>query len=205
MLKLDKHMLPDPTVELQNPKSSKRRSAAKKLRKVGNPNSCLALLEALKKEIQNKRTWETQYHMVMAIGQSGCSCQINDLNNLIKLVELEPMVRVALADTITRLEGNSDFLYRAFELKDINLISGALRAMALEQINLPSDLVDKLIDFTLTIENDLSYFWIAAAAPGCESPKLKKYLNQWAKSDNEDISKAAKAALENKYLKWSIL
>jgi 3'-phosphoadenosine 5'-phosphosulfate sulfotransferase len=198
-------MLQELIIQLKSSKSTKRRSAAKKLRKIGNEQSCLYLLNALKKEVQNRRAWETQYHMVMAIGQSGCPRQVDELYSLLNLIDLEPMVRVAFADSITRIEGTSNFLLKAFKQKDIDLVSGALRAMTFEQIKLPIDLADDLLNFTLEFENNLTYFWLAAAAPGCSATKLNKYLKKWSTSDDKDISKAAKASLDNKYLIWSIL
>jgi hypothetical protein len=53
--------------QLQSPHSPKRRSAAKKLRKLGDPVAGPALLEALKHELPDPRTWETQYQMIMAL------------------------------------------------------------------------------------------------------------------------------------------
>ena len=142
-------MLNDLIKKLQSPKSSQRRTAAKKLRKIGNHDSCSALMKALEKELQNKRSWETQYHMVMAIGQSKCLSMINDLYRLLASTDLQPMVRVAFGDAIARLEGNSNFLEKAFQERDIDLLSGALRAMAMEQISLPIDFVDEIIDLSL--------------------------------------------------------
>src|SRR3984957_6504454 len=50
--------------QLQSPHSPKRRSAAKKLRKLGDPVAGPVLLEALKRELPDIRTWETQYQMI---------------------------------------------------------------------------------------------------------------------------------------------
>ncbi|MFD4766286.1 hypothetical protein [Streptomyces niveus] len=46
--------------QLQDRSSAKRRSAAKRLRKLGDPYAGPALLEALKNEVRDSRTWETQ-------------------------------------------------------------------------------------------------------------------------------------------------
>lgn len=191
--------------ELQNTKSAKRRSAAKKIRKLKDLSLCSPLMDALKLELLNKKTWETQYQLIMAIAESNCTANYFNLILFIELSELEPMVRLALADAITRLGNNSRFLEYALQKKDLDFVSGALRAMSFKQIQIPIDLVDELIDFMTSFKNDMSYFWIAAAAPGCNSNKLNNYLHVWKNSINDDISKAAKAALENKYLKWSIL
>src|SRR5713226_6405780 len=59
--------------QLRSPHSPKRRSAAKKLRKLGDPIAGPALLDALKQELPDARTWETQYQMVMALAHCGCT------------------------------------------------------------------------------------------------------------------------------------
>ena len=56
---------------LKNSKSSIRRSAAKKIRKIKDPIYCPLLLDALSTEI-HKNTWETQYQIIMAIGETKC-------------------------------------------------------------------------------------------------------------------------------------
>lgn len=55
--------------QLNDKKSAKRRSEAKKLRKLGNVDAGPYLLEALQEEFKDVRTWETQYQMIMAIGE----------------------------------------------------------------------------------------------------------------------------------------
>ena len=57
--------------QLQHKSSAKRRAAAKKLRKLKAKEAGPALLAALKNELKDKRTWETQYQMIMALGESG--------------------------------------------------------------------------------------------------------------------------------------
>lgn len=53
---------------LSHARSPKRRAAAKRLRKLGDPAAGPSLLAALQEELNDDRTWETQYQMIMAIG-----------------------------------------------------------------------------------------------------------------------------------------
>jgi HEAT repeat protein len=53
---------------LSNPKALKRESGAKRLRKLGIPESGEVLFQALQKELKDKRTWSTQYHLLIALG-----------------------------------------------------------------------------------------------------------------------------------------
>lgn len=54
--------------QLDDSKSANRRSAAKKLRNSGDPDAAAAQLTALRREVEDLRTWETQYQMIMALG-----------------------------------------------------------------------------------------------------------------------------------------
>jgi hypothetical protein len=190
---------------LNHPRSNKRKSAAKKLRIHHLKEACESLLDSLKLELKNKNTWETQYQMVMAIGESQCDSAKKELYHLLNNNTMEPMVKLAFADAITRIENNSGFLTFALNLKDIDLIQGALRGMTFKKIPLPNQILDELINFTLSFKDNLTCFWIAASAPNCESMKLKSLLEEWSFSTNKDLSKAATESLKNKYVKWSIL
>lgn len=148
---------------------------------------------------------ETKYHIIMAIGESNCQSCLPNLLDMVNLKDLDPMVKVAIADSITRLQNSSSFLSFSLKKLDEDFVTGALRGMTFNQIPLPMDIIDHLIDFSLSFEENMVYFWLAAAAPNCKSKKLINHLKLWSTSINEDVSKAANAALENKYLKWSIL
>ena len=72
--------------QLSNKASAKRRSAAKKLRKIKAKEAGPALLAALKNELKDQRTWETQYQMIMALGESSYT---ESLDFLLQLADQE--------------------------------------------------------------------------------------------------------------------
>jgi HEAT repeat protein len=135
--------------QLRNPHSPKRRAAAKKLRKIGDPAAGHALLEALQRELPDPRTWETQYQMIMALGH----CGYREACPLLQMLAYEKfeatMVLVAVGDAFVRLRRNSDTdptpLFEMFAVKnDESLLDGALRAMAMLHMSFepPGDIVD---------------------------------------------------------------
>jgi HEAT repeat protein len=89
--------------QLKDKKSTKRRSAAKKLRKIADINAGRYLLDALKEEIKDARTWETQYQMIMAIGECDFKEALPFLLNLSTKNFESTMVYVAIGDSIVRL------------------------------------------------------------------------------------------------------
>jgi len=199
--------------QLQHKSSPKRRAAAKKLRKLKANEAGPALLTALKKEVQDKRTWETQYQMIMALGESG---YIDSLDFLIQLSKQEfdaPMVYLATGDAITRL------VY--FEKKSIHtmieiiedeknnplFVDGILRAIAMLKLIPDDNDIDSLILYGNSLKiNDNNRTWIASAAAGwLNSKNADDFLQTCIKSNNQQTKKAAEAALNKKYIKWSVL
>lgn len=197
--------------QLNDKASAKRRSAAKKLRKLKAKEAGPALLTALKNELKDKRTWETQYQMIMALGESGYT---ESLNYLIQLAEEEfeaTMIYVAIGDAITRLDltqhGNIDYSIKIFnKTNNAMLIDGILRAIAMLRLIPGENTIGKMISYGLNLNlEDNSRAWIAAAAPGWPTEITRIFLNECMASDNQQIKRAAEAALKNKYLKWSPL
>ena len=90
--------------QLNDKASAKRRSAAKALRRMRAAEAGPALLAALEKEMADRRTWETQYQMAMALG----ACRhIEALPLLQRIATMDldaTMVLAGTGDAITRLE-----------------------------------------------------------------------------------------------------
>ena len=89
-------------VQLSDAHSAKRRAAAKAIRKLGDPFAGPAIVNALRKEIQDPRTWETQYQMIMALGECRYEPSIPLLLDL-SARKHEYMVFVAIGDALVRL------------------------------------------------------------------------------------------------------
>jgi len=198
-------------IEQLNHKSSpKRRAAAKKLRKLKAKEACPALLAALQNELNDKRTWETQYQMIMALGESGC---IESLDFLTQLAERDfeaTMIYVAIGDAVTRLtlinNNNIQPILKMLVNSRPMFIDGALRAIAILKLQPKQSDIEKIIHYGLALDaDDNSRTWIAAAAAGWNGDSVTEYLHECIKSNNQQMQRAAKAALKNKYLKWSPL
>ena len=198
--------------QLQHKSSPKRRAAAKKLRKLKAKEAGPALLVTLKSELKDKRTWETQYQIIMALGESGYTESLDFLTQLAEQEFEATMVYVAIGDAITRLtylQNGSIGSITNFLNSNSNtplFIDGLIRAIAmLKLIPSPED-IEKIIAYG-NLENtaDNNRTWIASAAAGWTGDGVTCFLNKCVTSDNQQTKKAAEAALNKKYLKWSIL
>jgi hypothetical protein len=201
---------------LKHPLSAKRRSGAKALRKLQEPAAGPALLQALRDEVTDTRTWETQYQMIMALGACRYVPAVPFLQELAGRGFEATMVYVAIGDALVRLAATEDSMWKT--LMDLvrtgneGLAYGACQAMAVLRLVPPRAIIEQLLEFANRFPLDESEainqrFWIAAAAPGWldHCPAVRPFLDVCATSKNSQLKLAAEAALQGKYRKWSPL
>jgi HEAT repeat protein len=187
--------------------SPNRRAAAKRLRRLKDPTAGPALLATLQREVQDPRTWETQYQLIMALGESSYRPALPYLRQLASQPFDATMIYVALGDAIVRL--GRDFPEDGAPVLDVMqtgnpmLIDGAFRAVAMLRLRLNEEAIGRILDYVsaLPAEHYLR-FWVAAAAPGWEHPKLPAFLETCAGGPRDDVRTAALAAQQKKYLTW---
>jgi len=191
--------------ELSNARSAKRRAAAKSLRKLGDPIAGPAIEEALRREVQDPRTWETQYQMIMALGECRYEPSVPLLLDL-STRKLEHMVYVAIGDALVRLSADPEKeLLRILSTGKPALAEGALRAVAVLHLGLSTEGIESVIAHVAKPENEQLRFWVAAAAPGWDDPRVQMFLHDCSQSGRKETREAAQAALEKKYLRWNPL
>jgi HEAT repeat protein len=196
--------------QLKDKKSSKRRAAAKKLRKKGDPSSGPALLEAFEKEIKDRRTWETQYQIIMAIGECDFKDGLEPLKRYAS-TELEAtMVYVALGDAIVRLSIKSEEdvspIYEIMKSNNLMLIDGAFRAMAMLRMIPKKEDISKIIGYVSKLDKEhFLRFWVVAASPGWKNEEVSIFIGDCEKAGRADLVLAAELAKKGKYKKWAPL
>ena len=168
-----------------------------------------ALTDALKREMRDPRTWETQYHMVMALAESGATNSLPLLHEIADMHLEHTMVLVAAGDAITRFEYRNSIAYRSLrQWLDKNakpLIEGGFRAVAMLHLTPEKELIDKIIAYVSRPDNEHLRFWVAAACPAWDGDGVSDFLQKCLEDPLDDTRRAAEAALEKKYLKWKPL
>ena len=91
-------------IELQDSKSHKRRNTVKKIGKNHLEGLGDVLLNAYLKEREDKRTWETQTEMILALGKIGYSPILSWLEKIIDINEAENMITHAAARSHERIK-----------------------------------------------------------------------------------------------------
>lgn len=194
---------------LRDRSSKKRRAAAKRLRKLGDMRACSQLLDALRIELEDERTWETQYQLIMALGESGCTIALPLVLELAERKFWATMRLVAIGDAMVRLgrvcELDSKPVFAALSLARSNdplLAEGAMRAVAMLRLKYDEDIASKLIDNVLELDAKGTIFWTAAACAGWSGPVVHNFLELCMLKKGREVAKAATLSLAGKYQKY---
>lgn len=194
--------------QLKSKHSPKRRSAALKLRKIGNPAAGPDLLNALKDELSDPRTWETQYQMIMALGHTGTTEAIPLLEILAhEKFEGRTMVLVAVGDALVRLSRCSDVdagpVLKVLSIaNDGALHDGALRAVAMLRMRFNDAETAEIIRAVDEAADESRKFWLIAACPGLAGPEVDRFIEKCQSSSREDVREAAVDAKLKRYRNW---
>ncbi|MFD3727706.1 HEAT repeat domain-containing protein [Streptomyces sp. NPDC058671] len=189
--------------QLSDRASAKRRSAAKRLSKLANGAAGPALLQALQRELGDRRTWETQYEMIMALG----ACEYHPATAFLADLAQQPTeadaLLLALGDSIVRLrspeEGFTAPLEWCLEHGDPSLVDGALRATAALQAVLDLRTSDRVLDFLDPLDPyDGLRFWAATAAARWPGDRVRVFLESCAAGPRADVADAAATSLEDR-------
>ncbi|CAM5271757.1 HEAT repeat domain-containing protein [Streptomyces tanashiensis] len=189
---------------LQDRSSAKRRSAAKRLRKLGDSSAGPALLEALKNEVRDSRTWETQYQMTMALGTCGSPSDLPYLRDLVLRRETLHAVHTAGGDAIVRLSSmehsHTEAIRWCLSTGDEILVGGALQAVAMLRLALDQEIVSDILDFIeARSPQEGIYFWPAVAAAGWTGQRVHQFLTECLSSPRSDVAEAATNSLAGNY------
>ena len=127
---------------LGNTRSRKRISGAKRLRKLGDPEAGPALLAALQKEVEDVRTWEPQYQMILALGLCRHAPALSFLEALARRNHKAAILYMGLGDAIFRLRvltnSPDEALERIYGYENHGITYGGFRALAVLRL-VPSE------------------------------------------------------------------
>ena len=192
--------------QLNDRSSAKRRSAAKRLRALGDPTAGPALLNALRAEVDDQRTWETQYQMIMALGTCRHAPAGELLEHLAEQQDDYTMVGVALGDALVRIEWATNHslttVDRLVATGPPGVIDGTFRAIAMLQLVPDDELIERIIAFVTPLDYvDPLRYWVAAAAASWNGLNVETYLRSCLTSQRDHLIEAATASLNGTHLK----
>lgn len=201
---------------LDDKSSPRRRSGAKRLRKLKDAAAGPPLLAALQREMRDQRTWETQYQMVMALAESGYKPALPCLKEMARQPFEATMVYVALGDAMVRLgrrfEADAGPILDVMRVGNGQLTEGAFRAMAMLRMKPDHEAVKAIIRYVNECERDAQNtarvslrFWVTAAAAGWHGPEVERFVEASATGQRSDVMEAALASRQKTYREWNVL
>ncbi|NDV66665.1 hypothetical protein [Bacteroides sp. 224] len=196
--------------DLQNSQSTKRKSAAKKVGK--NQLTALgdSLYEAYIKERGDKRTWETQTEMILALGRIGYTKALPDLELIIDRNEPHDMITIAAARSYVRLK-RSDLtdakpVIDLLKNGKLSVLNGATDILAFDEMKPLEEDIKTII--SLLNSKDEKEIAIPGLGDPRESlltamskwkdPGSQAYLKRFAESTNRGLKECAELALSGK-------
>ncbi|MFF3739478.1 HEAT repeat domain-containing protein [Streptomyces sp. NPDC002566] len=192
--------LEEAIIQLSDRASTKRRSAAKRLRRLADETAGPQLLAALQCEINDRRTWETQYEMIMALGVCNYRPAVKFMADLAQQSTDAEALKFALGDSIVRLrspeEGFSAPLEWCLNIGHPSLVDGALRAVATMHATLDARTIERVLDFLDLLDPyDGLRYWAAVAAREWSGDRVRMFLEVCAKGPRTDVADAAATSL----------
>ncbi|MGW4651520.1 HEAT repeat domain-containing protein [Kitasatospora sp. NPDC004289] len=190
--------------QLEHRQSGKRRAAALRLRRLAEPAAGEAVFAALRRELDDPRTWETQYQLVMAVG----ACRHQPAAGFLAELAARPfeatMVYTAIGDALTRLGldrgAEDEELRRCLGSGTPLLVEGALRALATVRPPLRHETVEEVLDFLAPLPPGSAVrFWPAVAAVDWSGERVRDFLTACAGDPHAGVARAAQDSLAGRY------
>jgi HEAT repeat protein len=192
--------------QLRDANSTKRRAAARKLRNAGDPSAAPALVSALSKELMDRRTWETQYQMIMALAVSQPTVEAMSLLEGLFSRDLEPMVHLAAGDALVRASKSLDGpVTRALRSGSQARAEGAIRALAMIHGIPGQSTIEFVVKYAQESAHRQVRFCVASASAGWPDAAVRAFLEECLFDESADTRRAAQASLVRRYLKWNPL
>ena len=144
--------------------------------------------------------------MVMALAASSPSQLAVSFLQKLPSLDLEPMVHLAASDAIVRTSKDVDSaVLSILRSGDLMQVDGAIRALAMTRTVPSNSTIQAIIVFASEPGRSQIRFWVAAASPAWPKAIVGHFLKQCLIDDGVDIRRAAKAAIERRYLEWAPL
>ena len=203
---------------LRNPKALKRESGAKRLRKLGLSEAGNVVLEALQRELKDKRTWSAKYHLIVTLGVLKHLPAIpllwelaaQEIEATILYLALgDALMRLLLSDGVTPAEAWVAILRTQRPM----LFDGALRATALLKLVPDAETICSMLvvadkpEFAQQVHGypgDPSgiRYWAAVASAGWPQDLTREFLASCQDINHVGLRHAAELAQKRKYVKW---
>ena len=195
--------------DLSDSKSAKRRSAAKKVGKLGLIEAGDSLFSAWKKEQQDQRTWETQGEMINALGKLGYKKAQDEIYRICKENVEHDMVTIMSARAYVRLTRNSiedsEPVLDLLSFAKFSVATGVFDALGFDRMVFDEDEISSILKYAIEFSYEKGFGdprrGLIVAAAGWRGSEVSKFLESCLSSSYKVISEAAEKSLRGEYCK----
>jgi hypothetical protein len=190
-------MLEEVIDQLAASKAGARRTAAKKLRKLGDLSAEDPLISALERELEHPRTWEAQFEMIAALGTCGGVRAEEVVRGLAERHQPYDSLYTAAGETALLLAVKrgmpGEAVHWSLSLRNADVIDGVLKGIAETDAALsPSDIGDMLDFLESQDPHEGVHYWAAVASSGWAGERVGGYLARLSAGPRADVADAAK-------------
>lgn len=184
--------------KLNSTKSADRRRAAKEIGKLKLADFADDLYQAYLKESKDKRTWETQVEMILALGLLDYKNAIKEIDTIIRVNAPHDMITYAAAQTYVRLKRKSlndaSPVLELLQFGGLSTVDGCLNPLAYDKMLPDENQIKELIKLSWDLHKhkdcEPGYgdprYGIAAACAGWDRQLTKGFLEYCLATTDRD-------------------
>lgn len=201
--------------KLFSKKSGDRKRAAKEIGKQNLTLSADDLYNAYLKEIADKRTWETQVEMILALGLLDYKKALPQIEQIVRANISHDMITYAAAQTYVRLKRNSLHdatpVLELLKFGGLSVVSGCLNPLGYDKMLPNENQISELIKQAWDLHKHKDYapgyddprYGIAAACAGWDKNLTKYFLEHCiaTANGNTPLEYVSENSLKGKYVK----
>ena len=201
--------------KLHSTNSADRKRAAKEIGKLKLTDFANDLYLAYLKETKDKRTWETQVEMILALGLLDFKKVFTEIDAIIKANNPHDMITYAAAQTYVRLKRKSltdaSPVLELLQFGGLSIVDGCLNPLGYDRMQPDENQIKELIKLAWDLHKhkdcESGYgdprYGIAAACAGWDRQLTKDFLEHClATADgNTPLEYVSENSLKGKYVK----
>ena len=202
--------------KLHSTKSADRRRAAKEIGKVKLTDFADELYKAYLKEATDKRTWETQVEMILALGLLDYKNALTEIEQILKINAPNDMITYAAAQSYVRLKRQSQNdalpILELLQFGGLSTVDGSLNPLGYDKMKPNENQIKELIKFSWNLHkhkdrigHESGYcdprYGIAAACAGWDRRLTKDFLEHCLATGDTPVKYVAENSLKGKYVK----
>lgn len=203
---------------LHSTRSADRRKAAREIGRQKKLEFGGALFTAYLKERKDVRTWETQYHMILALGLVDYKPALPEIEQIVRLNKSHDMITYGAAQTYVRLKRkslqNASPVIELLQFGGLSVSDGALNPLAYDNMMPPDNEIETLIRLGWDLHQHgdrIGYergysdprYGLAAACAGWKKELTRDFLLHCISTAglDETFKTVAEKSLQSKYSK----